>query len=194
MEEEKNIFTPEDTPGMKPGKKPKNGKRELISWIKVIVIAVIIGFVVSRFIIVNATVPTGSMIPTVEAESRVIGLRVAYLFGSPKRGDVVIFKFPDDESKQYLKRIIGLPGETVEIIDGKVYIDGSNEPLEEDYLNEKPRGDFGPYEVPEDCYFMLGDNRNNSADSRYWHNTFVKKSQIIAKVYFSYYPHWKWVK
>lgn len=120
-----------------------------------------------------------------------MGLRLYYDFKEPERGDIVIFKYPDDESVDYLKRIIGLPGETVEIISGKVYING--ELLDEPYLSEEPTGDFGPYQVPEDSYFMLGDNRAVSKDSRYWHNTYVKKDKIIAKAFVMYWPSLKWL-
>ena len=75
-----------------------------------------------------------------------------------------------------------------EIVDGKVYINGSDTPLEEPYLPEPMEGSYGPYTVPEGSYFMLGDNRNNSRDARYWENKFVKKEKIIAKVLFCYYP------
>lgn len=84
-----------------------------------------------------------------------------------------------------------MPGETVEIIDGKVYINGSDTPLKEDYLSDEARTDvrsFGPYQVPEDCYFMLGDNRPNSADARLWENTYVKRDKILAKAEFVYFP------
>lgn len=167
--------------------------REIISWVKVILSAILIAVIVDFFVIANAIVPTGSMETTIPAGSRIMGLRLYYLFAEPERGDIVIFKYPDDESVDYLKRIIGLPGETVEIIDGRVYIDGSEEPLEESYLSEIPTGDFGPYEVPEDCYFMLGDNRAVSKDSRYWENTYVSKDKIVAKAMFMYYPSLKWL-
>lgn len=119
---------------------------------------------------------------------RVIGLRFAYWFSEPERGDIVIFRYPDNEEKIYIKRVIGLPGETVEIIDGKVYIDGSEQPLQEDYVNGVPTGNYGPYVVPENSYFMLGDNRGNSEDSRFWTNKFVKKEKILAKAVVRYYP------
>lgn len=77
------------------------------------------------------------------------------------------------------------------IADGRVYIDGQL--LDEPYLCEKPTGDFGPYEVPEDSYFMLGDNRAVSKDSRYWENTYVSEDKIIAKALFMYYPSVKWL-
>ncbi|MFU0827063.1 MAG: Signal peptidase I [Lachnoclostridium sp.] len=169
-------------------------KNEVLDWLKVILIALAISFILNNFVIVNAQVPTASMENTVMTHDRVFAFRLSYLFSDPKRGDIVIFPFPDDESQTYLKRIIGLPGETVEIKDGKVYINNSKEPLQEDYLKEKPVGDYGPYKVPEDSYFMLGDNRNISLDSRYWKNTFVSKDKILGKVILRYYPSFKLLK
>lgn len=106
----------------------------------------------------------------------------------PERGDIIIFKFPDDESQNYVKRVIGCPGDTVKIEGGKVYVNG--ELLEEDYLKETWTVATGPYtfEVPEDSYFVMGDNRNNSYDGRYWTNTYVKKSKILGKAIFRYWP------
>ena len=100
----------------------------------------------------------------------------------------MIFRYPDDESQLFIKRLIGLPGETVEIRDGKVYIDGSAEPLDDSFVPETPTGNYGPYKVPEDCYFMLGDNRENSRDSRYWDNTFVTFDEIVGKAVIRYFP------
>ena len=168
-----------------------SAKSEIFSWIKVIVSAIIIALFVDFVIIANAVVPTGSMESTIPAGSRIMGLRLYYNFKDPERGDIVIFKDPDDEQVDYLKRIIGLPGETVEIASGKVYIDG--ELLDEPYLDEEPTGDFGPYQVPEDSYFMLGDNRAVSKDSRYWTNTYVRRDKIIAKAFFMYWPKLKWL-
>lgn len=164
-----------------------NNKEELISWIKTIVLAVLIALFINFVLIVNATVPTGSMENTIMTKDRVVALRMSYLFSDPERGDVVIFKYPDDESILYVKRVIGLPGDTVEIKDGGVYINGSDEPLEEDYIRDITEGDYGPYEVPEGCYFMMGDNRNNSLDSRFWNNKFVEEDKILGKVVFKYY-------
>ena len=94
----------------------------------------------------------------------------------------------------FIKRIIGLPGEKVEIIDGKVYINDSKEPLEEDYIKEEMEGSFGPYDVPEGCYFMMGDNRNDSLDSRFWNDKYVKKDAILGKAKLQYYPKIKLIK
>ena len=119
---------------------------------------------------------------------RVLGNRLAYIKDDPERYDIVIFKYPDDPSKIFIKRVIGLPGETVTVKDGKVYIDGKEQTQAVSFCPEEMAGSFGPYEVPEDSYFVMGDNRNNSLDSRYWDNTYVKKEAILAKAGFRYWP------
>jgi len=151
-------------------------------------IAFIAAFLINNFILFNANVPSGSMENTIMTGDRVFGFRLAYFLSEPERGDIVIFKYPDDESLNYIKRIIGLPGETVTIRDGLVYINDNADPLNEPYLAEAPyKWDFGPFEVPEGHYFMLGDNRNNSADSRYWNNTYVAREKIEAKAFLRYW-------
>ncbi len=185
-------------------------RREVFSWIRMVVIVVIVVFVVTRFVLINATVPSGSMEETVMPKDRLIGFRFSYWFSEPERGDIVLFKYPVDESITYIKRVIGLPGETVDIRDGHIYIDGSDVPLVENYLPEEWwwNNDGLHYEVPEGCYFMLGDNRNNSADSRVWAEealdeglvdtpkeaeayTYVTKQELQGKAIFTYYHHLK---
>ncbi|SFK74742.1 signal peptidase I Serine peptidase. MEROPS family S26A [Lachnospiraceae bacterium KH1T2] len=160
--------------------------KEIFDWLAVVVIAVIAALIIDNFIIVNAKIPSASMEQTIMTGDRVIGFRGAYLFSDPQRGDIVIFKYPDDESILYIKRIIGMPGDEVEIKDNVVYING--ERYNEDYISGGTSGDFGPYKVPEGHYFMLGDNRNNSADSRYWNNTYLAKEKIVGKAVFRYWP------
>lgn len=184
---------------MKTGNRRKSEGREahpalyaFLDWVVVIAVALVVALVINFFIIVNSTVPTGSMENTIMSGSRMIGFRVAYWFSEPKRGDIIIFRYPDDPSQLFVKRVIGLPGETVEIIDGVTYING--EVLEEDYINEDYRyvpkefEDYGPYTVPEESYFMMGDNRGNSKDSRKWNNTYVTKDAIIGKAWLCYWP------
>ena len=170
-------------------KKPTSNStfREIFSYIKIIVIAVCIAFICNQFIIVNAKVPTGSMKDTIMEGNRLIGFRLSYLFSDPKRLDVVIFKYPDDETQNYVKRIIGLPGDIVVIKEGKVYVNGDL--LDEPYIKEPMavNSDVLTYSVPAGCYFMMGDNRNNSLDSRFWKNTYVAKNKILAKAIFKYY-------
>ena len=164
--------------------------KEVISWVLTFAVAIAAALFIKSFIIINATVPTGSMENTIMPGDDLIGFRLSYAFSEPERGDIIIFKFPDDESQKYVKRIIGLPGEKITIKDAKVYINDSSEPLEEEYLKDEWIEETGPYEyeVPEDCYLVLGDNRNNSKDSRYWVNTYVTKDEIIGKASFVYFP------
>ena len=175
---------------------PFSWKREILGWVQILVIAGVIAFVLNTFIIANSTVPTGSMENTIMAHSRVLGSRLTYKFSEPERGDIAIFIYPDDKAEgkktYYVKRIIGLPGETVDIVDGKIYIDGSDTPIDEPYLHE-PMDMYGKdhlhYEVPEGHYFMLGDNRNNSNDARFWEHKYVPKEDLVAKVYLEYFPN-----
>lgn len=199
-------------------KKPeKTGwKAELISWIQIIVSAAVIAFVLNTFIIANSEVPTGSMENTIMTGSRVIGSRLNYHFTDPKRGDVVIFVYgwkcpvcnnsiegekqdicPYCESEvnkrgktvYYVKRVIGLPGDVIDIVDDVVYLNGSDTPLDEPYLAEEMnQNETFHFEVPENSYFMMGDNRNYSLDARYWQNHYITKDKIIARVLVEYFP------
>jgi signal peptidase I len=164
--------------------------KEALSWILYLGAAFLIALFLKNFVIINATVPTGSMENTIMPGDDLLGLRIAYLFSEPERGDIVIFKYPDDESQKFIKRIIGLPGDEVVIEDGKIYINGSEEPLDEPYLKEEWVRNTGPYDfvVPDGCYLVMGDNRNDSWDARYWENTYVTEDELIGKAEFVYYP------
>lgn len=162
--------------------------KEILSYIKILVIAAVIALIITKFVIINAQVPTGSMENTINVNDRLIGFRLAYIFSEPKRGDIIIFKFPDDEEQNFVKRVIGTPGDVVTISEGKVYVNG--EELVEDYIKEAmiDDGTSQTYIVPKDSYFVLGDNRNSSKDSRFWETTsYVTKDEILAKVIFKYY-------
>lgn len=166
---------------------------ELMDYLKMIAIVIVLVFVLNEFVIINARIPSESMENTIMVGDQVIGNRLAYKFNDPQRYDIVIFRYPDDRSQYFIKRIIGLPGETVEIKNGKVYIDGSATPLDDSFCPETPgsRGDTengASFEVPEGCYFMLGDNRNISKDSRYWENPYVVEEDILGKAVLRYWP------
>ena len=134
----------------KPFKK-KSLWKELWEYVKMILFVVIVVLVVDNFLLINAVIPSESMENTIMTGDRIFGNRLAYLFDDPERFDIVIFKYPDDESQRFIKRVIGLPGETVEIREGKVYINGSDTPLDDSFTPETPVGNFGPYTVPEGC-------------------------------------------
>ena len=179
-QEEKNISKEEKTSPLK----------EALSWVLTFAAAILVALVLKNFVIINATVPTGSMENTIMPGDDLFGFRLAYQFSEPKRGDIIIFKYPDDEEEKYVKRIIGLPGETVRISNAKVYIDDSETPLQEEYLKDEWTVATGPFEfqVPEGCYFVMGDNRNDSWDARYWDNTYVAREKIIGKAEWVYFP------
>lgn len=181
--------------------------KRILSIAETTILSFLIAMIIVSSVIINAVIPSGSMENTIMTGDRIIGNRLAYginlqigdkricrKFSNPKRFDIIIFKYPDDESILYIKRIIGLPGETVEVKKGNVYINNSKEPLDDSFTAEKTIGNFGPYTVPEDSYFVMGDNRNDSNDSRFWINTYVKFNQILGKAVFRYYPKFKKIK
>lgn len=165
-------------------------KKELKSWVLTLAVTLVVILVLKNYVIINASVPTGSMENTIMAGDNLMGFRLAYVNDEPERGDIIFFYFPDNESQKYVKRIIGLPGEKVTISGGKIYINDAETPLEEPYLKETWTEGTGPFEfeVPEGCYLVLGDNRNSSQDARYWVNPYVAKEKIIGKAIFTYFP------
>ena len=156
--------------------------KEILSWVLTIAFAIVAAILIKNYVIINANIPSGSMENTIQIGDDIFGFRLAYTFSDPKRGDIVIFNAPDSPSEKYIKRVIGLPGETVTIEDGQVYIDG--EALEEDYLKSNQSGE-DPWNINAGPY---GDNRNGSSDARVWEHTYVSKDDILAKAIFRYYP------
>ncbi len=159
--------------------------------VKNIIILIIISSVtvltLANFVFLNGVVWSESMEDTLMVNERFIGNRLYYKFGhTPQRHDVVVFRAPDDDSHLMVKRVIGVGGDTVQIKDGELLINGVV--TEEPYIKEKMLGHFGPYEVPEGSYLLLGDNRNRSSDARAWQHTFVTIDKIRAKAVFVYYP------
>lgn len=173
--------------------KKKSALSEFLEFIAPIVVAIIIAMILKYVVFANAIVPTGSMLNTIHENDRVIASRLSYKYSKPERYDIAIFKYPDNEEQLFVKRIIGLPGETVSIQDGIVYItgeDGKTHQLEEEYVSEENKDHYnGTFVVPENSYFVMGDNRDNSVDSRYWVTTnFVSEDKLVGKVLFRYYP------
>lgn len=164
-------------------------------------------FVLTHFILLNASVPSCSMQATLNPGDRMFCIRQP-LCGSIARGDIIIFEAPLT-GELYVKRVIGLPGETISIEDGNIFVNGSDTPLVEDYLYEAwtMANDGLTVIVPKDSYFVLGDNRNNSNDARFWaitaeeegledpeSYTYVSKDSIVAKAWVKYYPSLSFVK
>jgi signal peptidase I len=141
------------------------------------------------FLIINTLtarirVDGSSMVPSLVHNNYVLVNRLAYRFGDIERGDVVVFKFPRNQEEDYIKRVIGLPGETIEIANGRVYIDG--QPLEEPYIQAPMLQDYPPVTVPQGMVYVMGDNRNDSSDSRRWGA--LAEDEIIGKAIFVYWP------
>lgn len=181
----------------------KSGWKVVLEYVRVIAIGALIAFLLCKFVIINAVIPTRSMVSTVNVGDRLIGLRIPYYFTDPKRGDVVIFKAPEatgeDAGQLYIKRVIGLPGETIIIDEGIAYLkkEDGREPIDNsDWRNEDPNAnDVKNYQeivLGDNEYFMMGDNRNHSSDSRVWGP--VTRKAILAKAWLRYYKGFKIIK
>jgi signal peptidase I len=156
-----------------------------------ITIALVLAFFIRTFIAEPRYIPSESMLPTLHTGDRLVVEKVSYRFSDPEFGDIVVFRPPPElqrrgypEDQAFIKRVIGTPGDTLQIDDGKVYLNGNL--LQENYIKEPPVKAFPLIKVPENQYFMMGDNRNDSNDSRYW--GFLPKKNMIGKATFRFWP------
>jgi len=185
-------------------------KNKFLEFIKTTVYVIALVVIIRVFIIEAFQIPSASMKDTLLVGDLLLVNKFVYRFCVPERGDIVIFKYPHQDNslnpiktlKQWtgdiigvplvqrrnlVKRVVGLPGEEIEMVDGQIYIDGVK--LDEPYLKFEPHGNFGPYKIPEDNFFMMGDNRDNSSDSRFWGS--LPRDLILGKalvIYWSYVP------
>lgn len=160
-----------------------------IDTIKTISISLIIALAIRTFVAEPRYVPSGSMEPTIQLGDHLIIDKISYDFTSPKRGDIVVFNptktlQKDNFHDAFIKRVIGLPGDKVQVSNGQVYINGL--PIKENYIEAKPDYNWGPVIVPANSYLVLGDNRNDSFDSHYW--GFVPRNKIIGRAIFFLWP------
>ena len=160
--------------------------RFIIDVVETLVLSIVL-FAAINAVSARIRVDGASMEPTLQSGEFVIVNKLAYWFGEPTIGDVIVFHFPRDPDQEYIKRIIGLPGDQVEIKDGEVFVNGQI--LDEDYIAASPVYDVVS-DVPEDSLFVLGDNRNNSSDSHNWGS--VPLDYIIGKATFVYWPPTEW--
>jgi signal peptidase I len=190
-----SMKPPADDPATPPFK--KSVPRE---YLESVVVAVILALFIRTFVVQAFKIPTGSMETNLLVGDHLLvnkvvyspslgGLENAVLPKKPiRRGHVIVFKVPQNPPQDFIKRVIGLPGETVEIRNKVVYIDGK--PLEEPYIKDKPLYFFSKKKVPEGEFFVLGDNRNNSFDSHVW--DFLPREYLIGKAWVSYWPVQAW--
>ena len=154
---------------------------QIIEALKIVAFAFVISWGLRATVVDARVVPTPSMLPTIQIDDRLLVDKISYKFTDINRGDVVVFRPPlnvDQRGVDYVKRVIGLPGDQIEISDGKVFI--NERELNEPYEKEEPNYTYGPVIVPNETYFVMGDNRNNSNDSHYW--GVLAKKNIVGKV------------
>ena len=169
--------------------KDKDVKKEVIEWVKSILLAIVIAVLIKSFVFNTTYVLGNSMYPTLHERDRLFANKIPLYFSGPDRGEIIVLKAPDTNNKDYIKRVIGIEGDTVAIIDGKVYLNGNV--LQEDYIDEGAYthiyGD-NYWEVPKDHVFVLGDNREEGAskDSRFFGPIPVDTVKGITS--FRYYP------
>ncbi len=169
----------------------KSGENPWLEGLQVVGLSAILALGIRHFVAEARYIPSESMLPTLEINDRLIVEKVTYRFDAPQRGDIVVF-WPTERLKEenpslkdaFIKRIIGLPGETIEVQGGRVYV--NDQPLRENYIFDEPEYQWGPEVVPDDSYLVLGDNRNNSYDSHFW--GFVPRENIIGRAAVRFWP------
>ncbi|MGQ0812798.1 MAG: signal peptidase I [Nitrospiraceae bacterium] len=201
---------------------PQAKKSVIREYAEAIVVAMLLAFAIRVFVVQAFKIPSGSMIPTLLIGDHILVSKLSYglqwptnckfhmsfppitcysavplvQFGKPERGDIIVFRFPEDEEKDFIKRIVGLPGDAIQIRNKVVSVNGTS--LSDSSYTQRidpglidgmvnPRDNFGPVTVPEDSYFVMGDNRDQSLDSRFW--GYVREEKIRGKAFRIY---WSW--
>jgi len=162
-------------------------RKEIFDFFKMVVWFALLFFGLRTFVVEGFEIQGNSMEPTLEDHERLFVLKFIYRFDAVERGDVIVFRYPEDVSRRFIKRVIGLPGDTVEIRNGDVLVNGRV--LQEPYLDERyvrPNERKAKVTVPQDCYYVLGDHRSVSSDSR--SGWFVPRSNIIGKAALRFWP------
>lgn len=162
-------------------------KSELREYLEAFAISIGLAVFIIIFIAQSFLVQGSSMLPTFDDGERLLVDKLSYRFRDPSHGEVIVFQYPADRQRRFIKRIVGVPGDEIRIRDWTVYVNG--QPLEEDAYTLGPTySTFGPVTVPEGTYFVLGDNRNRSEDSRNPHVGFVPRDHIVGRALFVYWP------
>ncbi|MGE5554306.1 MAG: signal peptidase I [Betaproteobacteria bacterium] len=161
-------------------------KSVIQEYVEAIVMAVVLAAFIMTFIARSFSVEGYSMEPTLHNGERLLVDELTYRFREPRRGEIVVLRFPANPRMRFIKRVIGVPGDNILIQGGRVILNGR--PLEEEYISEPIQGDYGPYVVPPESYFVLGDNRNHSEDSRYPAVGYVPKRLIVGRAILRYWP------
>lgn len=175
--------------GLPPEKKEKSFLRELLGWVFYIILIIGLTYLIITYVGQRTRVSGNSMLTTLHDNDNLIVDKISYRVRDPKRFEIIVFPYQYGENTYYIKRIIGMPGETVQVIDGYVYIDG--EKLEESYgmeVMDDPGIAEDPIELGEDEYFVLGDNRNNSSDSRSADVGVINREDMVGRAWLRIWP------
>ncbi len=165
--------------------KHRREKSNLAEFLEIVIIAIVLAAIIRIFLFEPFYIPSSSMENTLQIGDRIIVNKLVYDFKDPQRGDIIVFHYPLDPSNDFVKRIVGISGDIIEVHDGHLY--RNNEELSEEYIAESYiNGSYGPVQVPEGYYFCMGDNRNNSDDSRSW--GFLAEDLIIGRTDVIYWP------
>jgi signal peptidase I len=174
---------------MQAEEQPKSRARSALrEFIETILFTLLIYFLVRTFLIENYRVVGRSMEPTLQDDQFLVVNKLVYRLHEPQRGDIIVFRDPRDGDRKLIKRVIGLPGEALEINNGQVFINERG--LQEPYIQAMGQRSRPPIPIPADHYFVMGDNRNNSSDSRDWGT--LPQSEIVGKAWFTYWPPSLW--
>lgn len=182
MEKNKDVISLESNEKFNEGDR-KKGKSLLSDWIIPIISAIVLALLINKFLVFNVYVPTESMVPTINKNDRFFVSRI-YNTENLKRGEIVVF-YSNEKQETLIKRLVGLPGDKIEIVNGEVAVNGAN--INEEYVKNKDNY-YGSFEVPEGKYFFLGDNRPVSDDSRKWVNHYIDGKDIMGKAQVRIYP------
>lgn len=166
--------------------KSKDWSKELKEWVISISAAILLALIIRTFIVELYVVDGPSMKPTLQHEERLVVNKFIYRVRDPHKGEVIIFRYPRDPSRDFIKRVIATAGDTIEIKDGHVYV--NDQLLREDYILEKTRTEYAKATVPEGTIFVMGDNRNNSEDSRFPDVGFVPLDLVKGKAMLIFWP------
>lgn len=162
-------------------------KHRVFDWAETIIVALVLALIIRAFFLQVFWIPSGSMEPTLDISDRIVVDKVSYHFRRPNRLEVIVFRQTgafDAAKKDLIKRLVGLPGETLQVKKGVICINGSA--IEEKHSMRQDFADFGPVAIPMDAYFVMGDNRPASADSRYW--GFLPRKNIIGPAFLRIWP------
>ena len=166
-----------------PAPRAKSMVRE---YAEALIIAVLLALVIRTFVVQAFKIPSGSMLPTLQIGDHILVNKFLYYFQGIRRGDIIVFKFPQDETRDFIKRVIGMPGDVVRIDQGVVYVNGRR--LQESYVppDYRDRLSMADMKIGQDYYFVLGDHRSSSNDSRNWGP--VHRRSVYGKAVFVYWP------